>query len=109
MRWTDGDVATLILPFDQLANNQLIRFNLLAYNCEDAIVMVNGEPRAHWNFRGCHGYEERTLALKSTDLIEKVVNISFAFPNVKTPHDLVPASEGRRKLGFPSKEIIIKK
>jgi hypothetical protein len=108
-RWTDGESASLNLPFSEINSDLLLNINLQSHNCVDVTVRVNGEIRTPWSFAGCKGFEDRTLLLRREDLKAGSVNVSFDMPGVKSPHDLNSAHGDSRKLGIAVTKITVGK
>jgi hypothetical protein len=108
-RWTDGQFASLLLPFLDRSSALNLRIEVRAFNCADVIVRVNGEVRTRWSFSDCQEYVTQGVLLTPNDLRLGTVTVSFEMPGVRSPHDTDPALTDTRRLGISIRQIIIEK
>jgi hypothetical protein len=106
-RWTDGQTASLLLPFSERSSELNLRFDVRSLNCADVTVRVNGEARTTWSFPDCAGYWSKAIVLTQEDLKPGTVAVSFEMPGVRSPHDIDPANGDRRKLGISIEKIVV--
>jgi hypothetical protein len=107
MRWTDGKLALLQLPFAEGITAATLTFEALSYNCIDVGVSVNDQLRKRWTFTDCGAYVTQTITLGREDLRQGTVTIAFATPNAKSPQELNPAIPDRRKLGISVRKLTV--
>ena len=107
MRWTDGALATVTLPFGSTKEIS-IRVVVSSFNSAIANVLVNGELRTHWKFDGSQ-YSDRVLKLNKNDIKDGIVALTFSIPNAVSPHEINPANGDTRKLGLSIKKIYVER
>jgi Flp pilus assembly pilin Flp len=108
-RWTDGETASLILPFSDRSSALNLGFDVRSFNCVDVTVRVNGAVRTKWSFLDCAGFSSKAIVLSQEDLKPGTVTVSFEMPGVTSPHDKDPALGDRRKLGIWINKFVVNK
>lgn len=108
-RWTEGETASLELPFATSNSDLVLRFEVRSHNCVDVSVRVGGSIRTRWTFADCSEFQERVVVLSRDDMKGGKVTVSFDMLGVVSPHDLNPEIGDTRKLGISVNKIVFEK